>query len=91
MATIAAYLCICNDGAAVSLEHLKVYRRIPDRVAGKHGMLRIIDESGEDYLYPEAWFVAVRVPASVQKVFPTNCKESPVSRARVPRARPSVA
>ena len=88
MTKITTYLCICNEGVAASLERLKVYRRIPDRTAGKHGLLRIVDETGEDYLYPEKWFVAVRVPAAVQEVFPVNRKASPASRA--PRTRPSV-
>jgi hypothetical protein len=49
-------VCIGNDGCAVSLERRKIYVSIPDRVAEKHGLLRVVDESGNDYLYPKTSF-----------------------------------
>jgi len=60
-------ICICNAGYEVSLELRKVYVVIPDSLAGKHGLIRIIDESGEDYLYPSSFFVRLELPESAAK------------------------
>ena len=60
-------VCINNSGYPASLELHKVYRVIPDADAAKDGDLRVIDESGEDYLYPAAWFAIVKVPPAVQQ------------------------
>jgi hypothetical protein len=60
-------ICINNDGYSVSLEKRKIYVALPDPVAEKHGQLRIVDESGEDYLYPKAFFRAIALPQSVKK------------------------
>ena len=49
-------LCIKNKGFEVSLEPRKLYQVLPDRDAAKHQQLRVIDEAGEDYLYPEDCF-----------------------------------
>ena len=49
--------CIRNDGYPASLEIDKVYESQPDEAAAKHGLIRIIDDSGEDYLYPKAYFI----------------------------------
>jgi hypothetical protein len=62
-------ICVNNDGYPVSLELCKVYRVIPDEVAGTRGFIRIVDESGEDYLYPQDAFVPIEVPQSAQSVF----------------------
>jgi len=51
-------ICILSEGCD-DLESLKVYRILPDEKAGKAGCLRVIDESGEDYLYPTEKFVVV--------------------------------
>ena len=59
-------VCVKNDGCEASLERNKLYVVLPDRYAAKHGEVRVIDESGEDYLYPAAWFVAVEVPKAVE-------------------------
>jgi hypothetical protein len=56
-----------NDGYAVSLELRKLYIALADAQASKHGQLRVIDESGEDYLYPEEFFVAVDLPQPVRR------------------------
>jgi hypothetical protein len=50
------------------LERRKIYRLIPDEEAAKEGYLRVVDESGEDYLYPESYFVIVKLPIEVQEV-----------------------
>ncbi len=53
-------VCIRNDDHAASLEVRKLYRVLPDSDAAEHGMVRIVDESGEDYLYPaDDFFVVV--------------------------------
>ena len=54
-------LCITNDQCP-DLEQRKVYRVLPDAKAAREGYLRIVDESGEDYLYPESYFVPVSLP-----------------------------
>jgi hypothetical protein len=56
-----------NDGYPVSLELRKLYVVLPDARASKHHQLRVIDESGEGYLYPEAFFVAVDLPQPVRR------------------------
>ena len=56
-------VCVNNDDYAASLELRKLYEVLPDEEATKHGQLRIIDESGEDYLYPESFFTPVELPA----------------------------
>ena len=55
-------VCVCNEGYEASLELRKLYEKIPDKEAEKHGQVRIIDESGEDYLYPAEFFAPVRLP-----------------------------
>jgi len=59
-------LCVRNHGYPASLEARKLYCVIRDASAVKHGLLRVVDESGEDYLYPADFFVALRLPASVK-------------------------
>ena len=54
-------LCIENEGYEASLEIRKLYRTIPDKEAERHNQVRIIDESGEDYLYPSTFFAPVRL------------------------------
>ena len=56
-------LCVCNKSYEASLELRKLYEKIPDKHAGCHNQVRIIDESGEDYLYPASFFSPVRLPA----------------------------
>lgn len=58
-------LCIRNDECE-DLELRKVYRVIPDKKALQDGYLRIVDESGEDYLYPESYFVSVSLSHKAQ-------------------------
>jgi len=55
-------LCIDNKKYPSSLEFGKIYRVIDHEKAVKHNMLRVIDEAGEDYLYPEAFFVPIKLP-----------------------------
>lgn len=60
-------VCIANDDYAASLEKRKIYLALPDRAAEKHGLLRIVDESGDDYLYPKTFFRPIALPQSVKK------------------------
>ena len=60
-------VCIDNDGYAASLEKRKIYLALLDRAAEKHGLLRIVDESGDDYLYPKTFFRPIALPQSVKK------------------------
>ena len=60
-------ICLDNAGYEVSLERRKIYVCINDALAEKHGQLRVIDESGEDYLYPRESFIAVALPKPVRR------------------------
>jgi hypothetical protein len=60
-------ICIDNAGYEVSLERRKIYVAIPDARAEKLGQVRVIDESGEDYLYPEESFVTAQLPQPVRR------------------------
>lgn len=59
-------MCIfTNENALLTLN--RVYRVIPDEKANRSGYIRIIDDEGEDYLYPEKYFVFVQIPQEVEK------------------------
>ncbi len=60
-------VCINNKGYEASLEIGKLYRVVPDREAGRHGYLRIVDESGEDYGYAAQRFFSIDVPTPLEK------------------------
>jgi hypothetical protein len=60
-------VCIDNERYPASLERRKIYVALPDRTAEKQGLVRIIDESGNDYLYPKGFFRAITLPQSVRK------------------------
>ncbi len=63
-------ICVDNHGYEVSLEMRKLYEVMADADAEKHGQIRVIDESGEDYLYPSILFDRVTLPAHVlERVF----------------------
>lgn len=59
-------VCLNNEGYEASLETRKIYESIPDPTASKHKQIRIIDESGEDYLYPAECFVELKVSHSLE-------------------------
>jgi hypothetical protein len=59
-------VCVENSRYPASLELHKIYRVVSDQDAQREGDLRIVDESGEDYLYPAEWFAAVEVPRRVR-------------------------
>ena len=62
-------ICVRNDNHPASLEPHKVYRVLPDPEAASHKMLRVVDESGEDYLYPDEFFVRIELPQAAEALF----------------------
>ena len=60
-------LCVKNDDCE-DLEVSKIYQVLPDDRASKEGYLRIVDESGEDYLYPESFFLFIELPRKAQEL-----------------------
>lgn len=58
-------VCVNNTNYPASLELWKIYPLIADADATKHGQVRVVDESGEDYLYPKTHFVPMRLPKLV--------------------------
>ena len=66
-ATKRLLVCLDNSGHEVSLERRKIYVSLPDVRAEKAGQVRVIDESGEDYLYPQQLFVEISLPQPIRK------------------------
>jgi hypothetical protein len=60
-------LCVRNTDYPASLELRKVYWLLSDGQAAKHRQVRVVDESGEDYLYPEGYFVPIKLPQSAER------------------------
>ena len=60
-------ICIKNDGYEASLELRKLYELLPDQAAAQLDMFRVVDESGEDYLYPQAFFAPISLPSTVEE------------------------
>lgn len=60
-------VCIDNRDYPASLELRKIYRVAPDPAAARHGQIRIVDESGEDYLYPQVCFLAIKLPQATER------------------------
>ena len=60
-------ICVEKEDYPVSLELWKVYRVVPDKKAATRQLVRVIDESGEDYLYDERWFVPIKLPQAAKE------------------------
>ncbi|MGY8816035.1 MAG: hypothetical protein ACKVHQ_15175 [Gammaproteobacteria bacterium] len=60
-------ICIENNGYDASLEKRKLYKALSDKDAESKGLLRIKDESGDDYLYPKEFFISADLPLSAEK------------------------
>lgn len=60
-------ICIKNEGCE-DLQLRKLYQTLPDEIADEAGLIRVVDDSGEDYLYPATSFVPVTLPASVEQM-----------------------
>jgi hypothetical protein len=86
-------LCIENRGAE-DLDVRKVYRVLSDKAAAATGYVRVIDESGEDYLYPAAYFVSVELPHKARRVWtvtPASAKRRNSSNKPLQRSGARVA
>ena len=60
-------ICVENRDYEASLEIRKIYEVLPDKLAEKHHQIRVKDESGEDYLYPEKYFAPIRLPSTTKE------------------------
>jgi hypothetical protein len=69
-------ICVDNSGYPASLELHKMYRVLPDDDAAADGDLRIIDESGEDYLYPASYFVLIDLPQDTERILADSLSRS---------------
>jgi hypothetical protein len=59
-------VCVRNPGYEGTLELRKLYEIIGDASAEQHNQIRVVDESGEDYLYPKSWFLPIELPQRVE-------------------------
>src|SRR5688572_27138969 len=84
-----AVVCVHNEGNEVSLQLWKIYKPLRDSDAKSEGFLRVVDESGEDYLFPEENFVATELPGEVKRPFERVIREQRRA-ATVPRLSGSV-
>ena len=60
-------VCLRNKGYEASLERRKIYQVLPDPDAATHGQVRVIDESGDDYLYPREFFAPIELPQPIRR------------------------
>jgi hypothetical protein len=70
-------ICIKNSGYPASLELHKIYRVLPDKEAQVDGDLRVIDESGEDYLFPADYFILVDLPQTIVRALNRSFAQTP--------------
>jgi hypothetical protein len=62
-------ICIKNKGYEVSLEKRKIYSVVDDKDASGQDLMRVVDESGDSYLYPENFFISINLPKPVLRAF----------------------
>jgi hypothetical protein len=60
-------VCVRNEEHEESLELRKIYEIVDDPDAARHNMIRVIDEEGEDYLYPRDWFLPIQLPQNIEE------------------------
>jgi hypothetical protein len=72
-------VCIRNLGFEESLELRKIYEILEDSRADQHGMIRVIDEEGEDYLYPKGWFLPIQLPETIEQAVLELTHRSPAA------------
>ena len=60
-------VCLRNKGYEASLERRKIYQVLPDPDAATHGQVRVVDESGDDYLYPREFFAPIELPQPIRR------------------------
>ena len=70
------FICINNEGYPVALEMFTTYKTIPDKEAEKRGLIRVIDESGEDYLYPKSRFVPAVISPEIYATLSEEAKKA---------------
>ena len=73
------FICINNEGYPVALEMFATYETIPDDQAEKRGLIRVIDESGEDYLYPKSRFVSTDASPDTYSLLSDEVKQALLS------------
>jgi hypothetical protein len=74
-------VCLSNAGYRASLIPRRIYRTVPDIDADKRGLVRVIDESGEDYLYPRKLFSAIDLPKAAAERFARSSSNKAVQRS----------
>ena len=75
--SISSYvICIDDGGYPESLEVRKVYAVLPDDRAAENNYIRVIDETGEDYLYPAKYFVSIQLPPEATKILQPGMKRA---------------
>lgn len=60
-------VCVSNEGYPAALERRKIYIALSDPSAEKNGLVRVVDESGDDYLYPASYFRPIALPDKIKK------------------------
>ena len=80
-------LCVRNKGCE-DLELRKLYEHLPDDAAAQEGYVRVVDESGEDYLYPRTYFVAVDLPRDAERAL---ARRDPMTSSNPPLRRTALA
>ena len=63
--------CVSNRGYSASLIRRRVYRPLEDATASREGLVRVVDESGEDYLFPRRLFIEIELPPEAERAFRT--------------------
>ena len=74
--TSQCVVCLSNRGYAASLVVRRLYRVFDDPAAARRGLVRVIDESGEDYLYPKRLFAVLELPTTVAKRLGTTLRST---------------
>ncbi len=71
------YVLCLRNGDYVDLDIGKAYVSLPDDKSALRGMIRVVDESGEDYLYPKDWFVAIALPPTAKRMLSSSMRRKP--------------
>jgi hypothetical protein len=82
-------ICVNNEGVEVSLDVFRVYRMLPDAQAKLARMVRIVDNEGEDYLYPSDYFVPISVPKAAESAVANRKPAASRSRKTASRTQGS--
>ena len=72
-------VCVRNDEYEGALELRKIYEVLEDTVAEPHDLIRVIDESGEDYLYPRDWFLPIQLPQNIEEAIVEIVQREPAA------------